>query len=82
MIQYHDPRYTGNQWYLPDKSRHLYNRFSKADIESRQTWYDNVTVTDMKNDIKFRRKIAIKKYPAMNRKEIDLFLKFGTPEYS
>jgi hypothetical protein len=82
MIQYYDPKYTGNQWYLPTKSSKLYSPMCKADIESRQTWYDNVTVIDMKNDINFRRKVAIRKYPSLRPKEIELFLRSSAPEYS
>ena len=82
MIQYYDPRYTGHQWYLPTKSLKLYDPRSKVDFDSRQIWYDNVTLTDMKNDRKFRRKVAMTKYPHLSLKEIELFLTRAPPEYS
>jgi hypothetical protein len=69
MIQYYDPKYTGNQWYLPTKSSKLYSPMCKA-------------VIDMKNDINFRRKVAIRKYPSLRPKEIELFLRSSAPEYS
>ena len=82
MIRYYDPRYTGNQWYIPTTSFKLYDPRCKADIDSRQVWYDNVTKTDIKNDILFRKKVAMKKYPYMTPEEMKLFLQFRTPEYN
>lgn len=82
MIQYYNPRYTGNQWYLPTKSSKLYDPRSKGDVDSRKLWYNNVTLTDLHNDITFRRKVAMKKYPYLSLKDIELFLKFAPPEYS
>lgn len=77
----HDPKYTGNQWYAPLKSINLYNPRSKCDIDSRQTWFNNVTARDLAEDLKYRRKVAMKKYPNLSLKEIDLFLDFRRPEY-
>lgn len=82
MIQYYDPRYTGHQWYLPTKTLKLYDPRCKADIDSRQTWYDNITLTDIENDRRFRRRVAMKKYPHLGSKDIQLFLKLAPPEYS
>lgn len=77
----YNPKSTGNQWYLPTTSKNLYNPRSKADITSRQSWYNNVLLTDHHNDIKFRRYVAIKKYPQMTAAEIELFLQVSPPEY-
>jgi len=77
----YNPRYTGNQWYLPTKTTNIYNPRSKPDILSRQNWYNNVLLTDQHNDIKYRRNVAIKKYPQMTAAEIELFLQVSPPEY-
>lgn len=82
MIQYYDPKYTGHQWHLPTTTFKLYDPRCKSDLDSRQIWYDNVTLTDMKNDLNFRRKVAMKKYPHLSLKEIELFLTNALPEYS
>jgi len=76
-----DPKYTGNQWYLPVKSIKLYSPRCKDDIDSRQTWYNNVTARDLAEDLKYRRKVAMKKYPNLSLAEIELFLDPRRPEY-
>jgi hypothetical protein len=81
MAQEYNPLYTGNQWYLPINTRKLYNPRCKTDLVSRQTWYDNVTYPDLITDMKFRRKIAMRKYPNMNLTDIQLFLTTCPPEY-
>ena len=76
-----NPRYTGNQWYLPTTTKNVYNPRSKPDIDSRKNWYENVILTDHRNDIKFRRHVAMRKYPQMTMAEIELFLQVSPPEY-
>jgi hypothetical protein len=82
MVKYYDPKYSGNQWYLPTKSSQLYNPRSKDDVDSRNIWYNTVIKTDLINDMKFRRKVAMKKYPHLSLRDIELFLKLRPPEYS
>jgi len=77
----YNPKYTGNDWHVPTTSKNIYNPRSKSDTVSRQNWYNNVLLTDHHNDIKFRRNVAMKKYPKMTLAEIELFLKTSPPEY-
>jgi hypothetical protein len=81
MLDKFNPIYTGNQWYTPTSSTQLYNPKIKVDVDSRQIWYDNITFPDMVADMKFRRRVAMKKYRFMNSKELQLFLTTRPPEY-
>jgi hypothetical protein len=43
--------------------------------------YNNVTARDLAEDLKYRRKVAMKKYPNLSLAEIELLLDSRRPEY-
>lgn len=46
----YDPKYTGHSWYKSDRPG-VYNPYNVSDRISRNTWYNNVTVRDMKDSL-------------------------------
>jgi hypothetical protein len=46
----YNPKYTGHSWYKSDRSG-VYNPYNSSDRISRNTWYNNITVRDMKDSL-------------------------------